>query len=58
MGQALSWLAENPSVRSVVLAGLWVGPITNRQESYRRVEGTSNDDGADSSVRRFAGRYP
>ena len=46
MGQALSWLAENPSVRSVVLAGLWVGPITNRQESYRRVEGTSNDDGA------------
>ena len=44
--QALRWLAQNPSVRSVILAGLWTGPITNPNEHYQRLDGTSNDDGA------------
>jgi hypothetical protein len=29
MQEALHWVAEKPRVRSVVLAGLWVGPIVN-----------------------------
>jgi peptidoglycan/LPS O-acetylase OafA/YrhL len=44
-GQALQWVAQNPSVRSVILAGQWTGPITNPQESYQRLDGMSNDDG-------------
>ena len=46
MEQAFKWVADNTSVRSVILAGLWTGPIDNPQETYQTLDRISIDDGA------------
>jgi peptidoglycan/LPS O-acetylase OafA/YrhL len=45
MSEAFDWIAKNPSVGTVVLAGFWVGPITNPDERYQRSTGVSGEDG-------------
>lgn len=44
MDLAFDWIRAHPEVSTIVLAGLWSGPITNPDEAYRRTDGTAEDD--------------
>lgn len=44
MTTALDWAAADDRVTTVILSGLWTGPITNPKERYQRIGGQEGDD--------------